>query len=175
MHVKIKNRGTKMICQSKDFYIDLVESRDLNDIIEVYNSNKQFLLNHMGSDMVEYKWVIEELALMKKINFYSCKVVLKSSNKIIGIIDFKLGEETYLSLLMIHNDYKNKGFGKLIYEALEEYVKSIKSRVIRIDVVTNYDNRVFNFWIRNGFNKFKDAKLNWTGKVLPALIMKKSL
>lgn len=164
-----------MICQSKDFYIDLVENRDLNDIVEVYNSNKQFLLNHTESDMVEYKWVIEELELMKKINFCSCKVVEKSSGKIIGIIDFKIGEETYLSLLMIHNDYKDKGFGKLVYQAFEEYVKLVKSRVIRIDVVTNYDDRVLNFWFRNGFNRFKYVKLNWTGKVLPAIIMKKSL
>lgn len=164
-----------MICKSKKIYIDLVEDRDLNDIIEVYNSNKNFLINHMNSDIVEYKWVIEELELMKKTSFYSCKVVEKSSGKIIGIIDFKTGEETYLSLLMIHNDYKNRGIGKLVYRALEEYVRSIKSIGIRIDVVTNYDDRVLNFWVRNGFNKFKDVKLNWTGKVLPAVIMKKTL
>jgi len=163
-----------MICESRDFFIDLVENRDLNDIVEVYNSNKKFLLNHTESDIVKYKWLIEELELMKKMNFCSCKVVEKSSGKIIGIIDFKIGEETYLSLLMIHNDYKNKGFGKLIYQALEAFVKSIKSRGIRIDVVTNYDDRVLNFWIRNGFNKFKNVELNWTGKVLPAVIMKKS-
>ena len=69
-YVKIRYRRTKVICR-KDFYVDLVESRDLNDIVEVYNSNKQFLLNHTGSDMVEYKWVTEELELMKRTNFCS--------------------------------------------------------------------------------------------------------
>jgi len=59
--------------------------------------------------------MLEELESMKKANFYSCKIIEKSSGKIIGIIDFKIGEETYLSLLMLHNDYKNKGFGKLNY------------------------------------------------------------
>lgn len=164
-----------MIFELKEFYIDFVEDKDLNDIVDVYNSNKYFLLNHMGTDKVTYEWVLEELEAMKKADFYSCKVVEKSSSKIIGVIDFKIGDETYLSLLMLHNDYKNKGFGKLIYQALEGYSQTVKSKCMRIDVVIKYDDTVLNFWVKNGFNKFKDVELNWTGKILPAVIMKKSL
>ena len=164
-----------MIFQSKDFYIDLVHNKDLKDIVEVYNSNKYFLINHMDTDNVKYEWVLEELESMKRNNFYSCKVVEKSSGKIIGVVDFKIGEETYVSLIMIHNDYKNKGFGKLIYEALEEYVKSFNSKCMRVDVVINYDDTVLNFWVRNGFIIIKDIELNWTGKILPAVIMRKFL
>ena len=112
---------------------------------------------------------------MKEVGFYCCKIVELSSGKIIGIMDFKIAEETYLSLLMIHNDYKSKGFGKLIFQALQEYVKSLISKCIRIDVVANYDNSVLDFWTRNGFIKFKDVELNWTGKTLPATTMKKRL
>lgn len=97
---------------------------------------------------------------MKEIGFYSCKIVEISSEKIMGVIDFKVGEETYLSLLMIHNDFKSKGFGKLILQAFEEYVKSLKSKCIRIDVVTNYENSALDFWIKNGFIKFKNVELN---------------
>ncbi|MBZ9637485.1 GNAT family N-acetyltransferase [Clostridium sp. FP1] len=164
-----------MIFQSKGFYIDLVQNKDLKDIVEVYNSNKYFLTNHMDTDIIKYEWILEELASMKKADFYSCKVVEKSPGKIIGIIDFKIGEETYLSLLMIHNDYKNKGFGRLIYQALEEYITSVKSKCMRIDVVINYDDSVLKFWVKNGFSKIKDIELNWTGKILPAIIMKKFL
>ncbi|MCB2300075.1 GNAT family N-acetyltransferase [Clostridium tagluense] len=164
-----------MIFQSKGFYIDLVQNKDLKDIVEVYNSNKYFLINHMDMDIIKYEWIVEELESMKKADFYSCKVVEKSSGKIIGIIDFKIGEETYLSLLLIHNDYKNKGFGRLIYKALEEYITSVKSKCIRIDVVINYDDSVLKFWVKNGFSKIKDIELNWTGKILPAIIMKKFL
>lgn len=164
-----------MIFKSKDFYIDLVENKDLNAIVEVYNSNKHFLVNHIGSDQVTYEWILAELESMKKAGFYSCKVAEKSSGKIIGLLDFKIDEETYLSLLMVHADYKNKGFGKLIYQALEEYARSAKSKYMRIDVVTDYDDAVLDFWIRNGFDKVKDVELNWTGKILPAVIMKKSL
>ncbi|MBU3143774.1 GNAT family N-acetyltransferase [Clostridium sp. CF012] len=164
-----------MIFQSKGFYIDLVQNKDLKDIVEVYNSNKYFLINHMDIDNVKYEWILEELESMKKANFYSCKVVEKSSDKIIGIVDFKIGEETYVSLLMIHNDYKNKGFGKLIYRALEEYVKSVKSKCMRVDVVIKYDDTVLNFWVENGFIIIEDIELNWTGKILPAVIMRKFL
>lgn len=164
-----------MVFESDDFSIDLVEDRDLNAIVDVYNSNKKFLVNHMETDKVTYEWVLEEYESMKKAGFCSCKVLEKSSGKIIGFIDFKTGEETYLSLLMIHHAYKHKGFGKSVYGALEEYVKSLKSRCMRIDVVTHYDDTVLDFWVRNGFKKCKDIALNWTGKILPAVMMKKNL
>ncbi|WAG54610.1 hypothetical protein LL033_18605 [Clostridium estertheticum] len=91
-----------MIFELRDFCIDFVGDKDINAIVEVYNSNKYFLVNHMGKDKVRYEWVLEELENMRKVGFYSCKVVEKSSRKIKGIIEFKIGEETYLSLLMIH-------------------------------------------------------------------------
>jgi GNAT superfamily N-acetyltransferase len=168
-------RENKMNFESKDFSIDLVEHKDINNIVEVYNSNRDFLVNHLDSDKITYDWIFEELESMKKSGFCSCKVVEKSSGKLIGILDFKLGEETYLSLLMIHNDYKNKGYGKAIYQALEQYAKSAKSKCMRIDVVTSYDDTVLDFWVRNGFDKFKEIELKWTEKTLPAVMMKKSL
>ncbi|OGO77318.1 MAG: GNAT family N-acetyltransferase [Clostridiales bacterium GWB2_37_7] len=164
-----------MIFDANELYIDFVESKDIDDIVEVYNSNRCFLENHLDAEKVTGDWIHEELEAMKKVDFYSCKVVEKSSGKLIGVIDFKIGEETYLSLLMIHNDYKNKGFGGFIYKALEDYAKSLKSKSMRIDVVTNYDDGVLDFWIGNGFVKIKEVELNWTGKILPAVIMKKGL
>lgn len=111
-----------MIFETKGFYVDLVEKKDLNDIVEVYNSNKHFLIAHMDTDNIKHEWLFKELESMKKVDFYSCKVVEKISDKIIGVIDFKLGEETYLSLLMIHN-------GLLLSDVLgvpEELVKGVR-------------------------------------------------
>lgn len=164
-----------MIFESKDFYVDLVNNDDLNKIIEIYNSNKHFLVAHMDKEKITNQCIIKEIESMKVVRFYSCKIVEKNFGEIIGVMDFKLCEESYLSLLMIHNDFKGKGFGKQIIQALEEYVKSLKSKCIRIDVVTNYDSSVLGFWIKNGFVKFKDVELNWTGKKLPAVTMKKNL
>lgn len=33
-----------MVFKSKGFYVDFVENEDLDEIIEVYNSNKHFLI-----------------------------------------------------------------------------------------------------------------------------------
>jgi L-amino acid N-acyltransferase YncA len=167
--------GTKMVFESKEFYVDSIEAKDLEEILEVYNSNTHFLTNHMNINKVTTDWILEELASMKGAGFHSCKIVERSSGKIVGIIDFRTGEETYLSLLMIHNDFKSKGLGRLIFHSFEKYIKSLKSKCIRIDVVTNYDDSVIDFWIKNGFIKFKDVELNWTGKILPAAVMKKYL
>jgi len=67
----------KMIFEAKGFYVDLVEKKDLNDIIKVYNSNKHFLIAHMDTDKIKHEWLFKELESMKKVAFYSCKVVEK--------------------------------------------------------------------------------------------------
>lgn len=164
-----------MIFETKDLYVDFVEKADIKDIVEVYNSNNIFLAHHMDIHKVTYEWIDAELASMKDMGFISCKIVERCSDKIVGTIDFKIAEETYLSLLIMHDAYKNKGYGNLTYKALEDYVKSQKSSSIRIDVVIGYDDRVLEFWAKNGFHKFKDIELNWTGKILPAVVMKKPL
>jgi GNAT superfamily N-acetyltransferase len=164
-----------MIFETEGFYIDLVENADINDVVEVYNSNRNFLQNHVGTDKITKEWILDEIESMRKVDFYSCKIVEKNSGKLIGIIDFKIGEETYLSILMLHKDYKRKGLGVLIYQALEGYAKSEKSKCMRIDVVTGYDDAVLDFWMKNGFEKIKEIELNWTDKILPAVVMKKNL
>jgi len=129
----------------------------------------------MNIENVTGQWVLGEIESMKKVGFCSCKIVEILSGKTIGIIDFKVGEETYLSLLMMHKDFKGRGYGKLVLHAFEKYAKLLNSKSIRIDVVTNYDSSVLDFWIGNNFIKFEEVALNWAGKILPAVIMKKDL
>ncbi|EQB89596.1 GNAT superfamily N-acetyltransferase [Clostridium punense] len=164
-----------MIFQSKDFYVSLVENKDIQEVLEMYNSNEKFLINHMDKNKVTNEWLVQELKSMKDIGFHSYKLVESNTERIIGIVDLRIGKEAYLSLLMIHGDFQGKGLGNIIFKGIEKYIKSLKSKSIRIDVVTNYDNSVLKFWINNGFTKIKDVELNWTGKVLPAVAMKKFL
>ncbi len=164
-----------MLFKSNGFRVELVEDKDSNEIIQVYNSNEKFLINHMDTKKITVEWINEELKTMKQMGFLCCKIVDINSEKIVGIVDFKIDKETYLSLLMMHNDYKNKGLGRLIYNDLEEYVLSLKSNCIRIDVVVGYDNSVIEFWTKSGFVEFEDTVLNWTGKDLNAIVMKKNI
>jgi hypothetical protein len=86
--------GEEMFFKSEGFYVDLVENMDLNEVVEVNNSNKHFLVTHLDEEKVTIEWIIQELQSMKEVGFYSCKIVERSSRKIIGVMDFKAGEET---------------------------------------------------------------------------------
>lgn len=164
-----------MIFQTNDFGVDYVKQDDLSEIVQVYNSNRKFLEAHMNKEKISEEWILEELKSMKEAGFYSSKIVVNSSSKIIGVMDYKLGEETYLSLMMLHNNLRGNGIGQMVFRAFEEYLKSLNSKSIRIDVVTDYDNSVFDFWNKNGFIKCIDVELNWTGKILSAVTMRKCL
>ncbi|MDS0526754.1 GNAT family N-acetyltransferase [Clostridium sp. SHJSY1] len=164
-----------MLFKTKEFYIDKAKEEDFHDIIDIYNSNKNFLLIHMDKENITKSWLTNEFKQMENVGFYSCKIVDIDSNKIIGLMDFKIEEETYLSLMMIHGNLKNKGMGKKVFQSFEEYVLSKESKKIKIDVVINYSKDVLTFWRNNGFVKVKEVELNWTGKVLPAITMMKIL
>ncbi|HWR23861.1 MAG TPA: GNAT family N-acetyltransferase [Feifaniaceae bacterium] len=164
-----------MIFETDGFSIDAVEPTDLGAVLAVYQSNKDFLLHHTGRNAVTSAWLQSELEAMKAAGFCSCKVVEKHSGSVIGIADVRLGEETYLSLMMLRRDYQNKGLGKQIYRAMEAYVKARGSTSIRIDVVTGYSNSALPFWRSRGFIKVREITLNWAGKSLPAVMMKKEL
>ncbi len=164
-----------MIMEGEHFYIDYVTDKDISELTEVYNSNRDFLLNHMDKDHIEKDWMSEELRSMRDSGFTSYKVVDKETSVIIGGIDILLKEEAYLSLLILHNNYKNKGLGKLIYSLMETHAISLGCKCLRIDVVTNYDHKVIDFWMKCGFLPNENIELNWTGKVLPAVVMRKQL
>lgn len=161
--------------QTDEFYIDAVVPEDRHTVLSVYASNKEFLLHHTGNAHVTDTWLQHELESMKAAGFYSCKIVEKRSGNVIGIADFQTGDETYLSLLMLHGAYQNKGLGKRVYRAIEEYAKLCGSAWIRIDVVTGYDNSALRFWQSQGFIKIQDIALHWAGRNLPAAMMKKKL
>lgn len=118
------NGGTNLLFESEHVYIDKIQPTDVQDIVSLYNSNKDFIQHHMGTDHVTPDWVMNEWESMKQLGFLSCKAVEKKSGNLIGILDCKVKEETYLSLLMIHGDVQNRGIGKQIYDAFEEYARA---------------------------------------------------
>lgn len=164
-----------MLFAQDAFYIEQVTQTDLDAVLAIYPSNKAFLSHHLGRDTVTRVWLESELAAMASAGFSSCKIAKRGASGIIGITDFRLAEETYLSLLMLHGDYQQNGLGKQVYQAIENYAKQHGSTAIRIDVVTGYDPGVCNFWRSRGFTKVQEVTLHWAGKTLPALAMKKQL
>lgn len=155
--------------------MDWFGTGDGGDIAELYNSNTDFLQVHMHTDHVTSQWVTDELESMKRLGFSSVKALEKGTNKVAGIIEFELDAESYLSLMMVHRDCANRGYGTQIYQAFEAYAHANHSTSVRLDVVTGYSDAVLNFWTRNGFEKDEDISLNWNGVVLPAVTMKKDI
>ncbi|KNF08144.1 GCN5-like N-acetyltransferase [Gottschalkia purinilytica] len=164
-----------MFLETEICYIDLLKYSDVDKVTEIYNSNEEFLIKHLGVNKISSEWIEKELEDMKKCGFLSCKITDKHSNDILGIMDFKIDDETYLSLLMLHNRFSNKGLGQEVYLRFEEYVKLLGHKSIRIDVVNEYNVEVFRFWIKNGFRRVKEVNLNWSNNLLTATVMKKKL
>ncbi|MDF9842063.1 MULTISPECIES: GNAT family N-acetyltransferase [unclassified Paenibacillus] len=164
-----------MIFETKLFIVEIVGNDDVPELVNVYNSNPAFLLRHLGVKQIAEEWLEKELMSMRELNFLSCKIVQKISGRIIGVIDFLPGTETYLSLLLLDQEYQAKGLGKEIYSSFEGYIRSlnIPNGSIRIDVVTGYKNSVLNFWERNGFTKAGDTELEWEKKTIKAAVMRK--
>jgi GNAT superfamily N-acetyltransferase len=155
--------------------VKIEDIEDIEDIASVYNSNLHFLEKHIGVTKVETQWVYEELISMKEMEFCSCKIVEQGTGKIRGFIDYRLEKETYLSLIMLHSDAKGKGYGRLILQEFETYIKMLGSNCIRIDVVTDYDGSIMEYWRKRGFLPLEQLELNWSGRTLPAVKMLKQL
>ena len=161
-----------MIFSDYKYCFDVVNESDFESILQVYNSNSEFLESHIGRTTVDEDWLKFEIDSMKEAGFISCKIVELKSDKIIGYIDYKSSKEAYLSILIIHNDLKGHGVGKNIYQLFEKYIVK-DSDSLRIDVVTNYSDHVLEFWIRNEFEVTDEIELSWGDMTLPAVTMKK--
>lgn len=164
-----------MLFETDNTYVSLAATDDIDNIVEIYNSNPGFLRTHLGREKVNAKWVEDEMNTMKEIGFMSSKVVLKNGNQAIGVLDFLVNEESYLSLLMVHSDNRYIGLGSEVYKGFEQFAKVHKSDRIRIDVVTSYNKNVLNFWVSKGFSIMEQVELNWSGTNLPAVKMKKNI
>ena len=101
-----------------NYIIDEIDLNAINRILDIYNSNKSFLCNHLGVSSVSKEFILNEIEEMKKIGFNS------------SIIDYRL---------------KGNGLGKTIYNQLEKMFKSNNVQSIRIDVVYDYEEYNISF------------------------------
>ncbi|MEF9934862.1 MAG: GNAT family N-acetyltransferase [Clostridium sp.] len=164
-----------MLFDGKDFFVDESNAEDIIEITEIYNSNKEFLKKHTNKENVTFDWLLEDLKETRNSGFSPCKIVDKESGAILGILDFKLSSETYLSLFMLHNKYINKGIGKTVFAEFESYAKNNGSHAIRIDVVDSKNEDALRFWVKRGFQKIKEVSLSWGDAILQASLMKKDI
>ena len=156
-------------------YIREIDETDIDAAVSIYNSNRDFLIHHLGKDSIDRDFIMNEVQEMLDNGFKSNLVV--DNDEPIGIVDYMLQDNVYvyLSLMMIDNDLQHKGIGTALYKHFEEKVTNNGANVIRIDVVNDYEGNVVPFWEKMGFTDEQEEELTWGDKTSRVLVMKKYL
>lgn len=155
----------------ESFVIRKVTEDDMDRIVEIYNSNTEFLKTHLGKDEVNMSFVKQELAEMKRLDFVSC--VIEKKENIVGIMDYQERDCVYLSLLMLDARERGQGLGRTCYRQFESMMKARNRKCIRIDVVSENSENLLSFWENIGFIQNGKIKLFWGEKESEAVVMKK--
>lgn len=152
-----------------------VQEADYAAVSAIYNSNRSFLRSHLGMDRVDEAFVAEEAACMRKLGFCSCAIVSEESAKLLGVLDYRTGQEVYLSLIMLDESLQGQGVGRSLYLDFERQMLKDGSKSIRIDVVNDYPGHLVPFWKKLGFSEGESVTLDWGKKSSRAVVMRKSL
>lgn len=150
-----------------------ISIEDFGAVAEIYNSNKDFLIHHLGISKVDQAFVEKEVQTMTDLGFLSCVIFDVRTFEICGLIDYKIGSEVYLSLLMLKKSFQKKGIGQEVFSFWESELTGEEISHIRIDVVHDHVDHSITFWEKMGFNKFEEIELAWGEKKNRAIVMKK--
>lgn len=159
----------------ENFYIRELKPTDYERVVAIYNSNREFLRNHLGTEAVDEEFILTEAVTMKKVGFQSCVIVDGETQAVQGVLDYKPDDEVYLSLMMLAAESQGKSIGKKIYSLFELQMNREKRASIRIDVVNDYPGNVVPFWEKQGFAANETITLEWGDKQSKAVVMRKCL
>lgn len=146
---------------------------DVDAIVQIYNSNRLFLTNHLGQSSVTRSFILSELETMKTMDFISCVIIDERVNKIAGVLDYKPDETVYLSIMMLDRQIQGSGAGRFVYDLFEKKMADMKRCAIRIDVVDTYKGNALDFWKKQGFIAEENVFFKWGEKESSAVVMKK--
>lgn len=151
------------------------QPEELRAILDIYNADPRFLLHHLGVEGISDTFLVREAATMDSLGFSSCVITEGESREILGVLDYRPGEEVYLSLLLLRPDLRGMGLGREIYTCFEAGMARIGAVSVRLDVVNGYEGHPVPFWLRLGFSEGEDIQLKWGEKRSPAVVMRKYL
>ena len=142
--------------------IRLYKNEDKNDVFSVYKECEDFL--SLGPLPIASNNMVEE-DLRYSINNNGRFCVILYGDRVIGIVDYipfgykdKL-DNSYISLLMVAKNYRNKGIGSVALIKVEEIIKkNLNIKNIYTSVQTN-NTKALLFWIRQGYIRISEAEL----------------
>jgi GNAT superfamily N-acetyltransferase len=139
-----------------------ITEKSLEVVLEIVNSNTAYNLLEVGSPLRTMKQVSDEF-----LNPMTESFLIVHDNKYIGVIDFLKNNPKdncpWIGLLMIHNDYHSKGYGKKAYVSFEEKLKRQNFTKVRLGVLQ--ENLVaLAFWKSLGFKFYGTS--TWQDKTV---------
>ncbi len=148
---------------------------DIEAALQIYQSNGDFLLQHLGRNSIDTGFLQNELKEMEEHGFLSNLIL--EEEKAIGILDYGMqaDKSVYLSLMILDSSVQRSGRGRAVYLAFENKVKKEGAKSIRIDVVNDHEPNVIPFWKKMGFKGKRQDTLIWGDKTSRVLVMEKRL
>ena len=151
------------------------EEKYLEDVKDLLVELEEYILTIDEDELdqlhPEYR---EKMALLdlEKVNKYNGKCYLAIENDIVvGLImgcvplydefdylDYKCPKYGEITELIVKNNTRSKGVGKLLLDKMEEYFKSIDCEYIHVDVFA-YNEIGKNFYNKNGYHSRMEIKI----------------
>ncbi|MBO4457053.1 MAG: GNAT family N-acetyltransferase [Butyrivibrio sp.] len=151
------------------------DATDIEVVVNIYNSNREFLIHHLGKEKVSEGFISCEMQEMEEHGF--CSDLIIEDGRGIGIVDYMLQDDgyVYLSMLMLDSSVQKFGKGTAVYKLFEEKMISAGALKIRIDVVDDYEPNVIPFWEKQGFVAKRSDALTWGDKTSSVVVMEKEV
>ncbi len=148
-----------MIIEYTDKYKNQV--KDLLDELQDYIVNLDKEKYNIKTKEYKEKYFIKTI---EEVNKNNGKILLyKEEDKIIGLVigiinneeisnyDFKAPKRGRITELVVSKKSRSKGYGKILLNAMEEYLKSIGCKSIMLEIFA-YNKSALEFYERNGYH-----------------------
>lgn len=136
----------------------------IENLKEIYTSMAQ-LSSDMYNQSLNDTYIIKNLS--KKYSQYSNFYICKEKEEIVGYCAFYTNkihnDACFLSMLVVKNEYRNKGIGTLFINKIEEICKIKNIDTIELSVNKN-NEKAIGFYTKEGFEIIKSDEIQYTMK-----------
>lgn len=146
---------------------------DIGIITAIYNSNPEFLLDHLGVSRVTENFLCDEMLEMQRQGF-TTRLFTTETGQAVGLADYRPDQTAYLSLLMLNASIQGQGWGRRCYELLEQQLLAQGCAQVRLDAAQGPHSPA-PFWEKLGFIPGETICLTWGGHSFPATVMHKDI
>jgi len=151
-----------MVIQGKNFVIQDIDEKDIDEIFEVYRQCEDFL--SLGPvPYASRQMILDDFRISREEGGTFCGIFV--NDVMIGVLDFVISNydenpnNAYLSLLMISKSHRRNGIGKDVIEAVEaEILKNDSIKSILAGVQVNNPSAIA-FWDNQGYKIVSSPEL----------------